>query len=459
MSKLTINTDDPSWRERNLLVLLDPFGNIPITKWRFVHRPPLFPSINSEKYTIFVYGRSLILHYIIYCGLLTVLGAFNKVHNLLFIQDGLLSIILHSDAKYSYSSFKKSHVSVKNTLKEKIKSLLPMLLTADTRYIVIGLDVTTIKNTVMSNMKFLFYSNESGKLLLAAPDTLFTGKGKLCVTTANYQYLSVLENEFDTISRLDTNKGLVPKVLEKITTGDKIIFVEEYLTGVNLREILRDGEFAATDSNAINIIDRLDSWFAEYSAQFNGSKVSLSELYQPILQTFSDFHSNECTVIENIRKYLVVIDSKFEGLTPITAHNDLWPGNFIVCGHGLVAIDWERAVSGRSELFDYFWMLISTYLEYDVGKYQTQNYSSAFRRWLNNEDHLGEYIHEKLRHRLLLNGLSEEYFELFLGLFLIEWSMQGRLALGRETDMDKLALGVLRDYLNVSEVCNFFKIL
>jgi hypothetical protein len=151
--------------------------------------------------------------------------------------------------------------------------------------------------------------------------------------------------------------------------------------------------------------------------------------------------------LEKARETLETIVGEQVTISPITAHNDLWPGNFVVAADGLVAIDWERAVEKRAPLFDYYWMIISAAIEHHVTVIGVVDYSRAFRLFLEEGDDVTRHATEMLKTFLGRLGLDRELHQSFLLLFLMEWSVQGYLALGRQTAMDRLAFGELTNFM------------
>jgi len=443
-----------TWAEQNLLVLLDPSNAIPVERWHFVGRSAARFKFGRDL-LLFTFPRNRVLHYLLVSFFFRCCGRGKELFEVLKFQDGMTSSLFHAGNDSAYRAFVKSHATCRKTFREKIKSMLPSFINAELRYLAVGRELLQLKGKkAFDGLTFMFYSNESGKLILTTPDTFVTGKGQLHVTTANRNYDPVLNKEFSVMEQMGKIKAqLVPTLVKKISVNGRQLFVEEYIPGTTLRETLRNKQVAADQDMVVGYIDRLDAWFSEYRTLFSGKKVTLSELYRSPLETFSGFHSGNSRLekfLGALRGQIAGIDRNHPGLVPVMAHNDLWPGNIIVSDQRLIVIDWERAVSDRSELFDYFWMLISTYLEYHIGKTQMEDYSLSFRAFLDGGDFISCLIRDKLCVRLEKNGFDRKEYDLFLALFLIEWSMQGCQALGRQTRMDRLALGELLHYLEIS---------
>lgn len=443
-----------TWEERNVLVLLDPGNAIPVERWHFIR-------CSEDRYRpgtgllLYAFPRKYLLHYLLFSLLLKCSGRKKEAIEVLKFQNGMTSSLFYTGNVSGYHAFVRCHAAGKNTMRERIKSLLPSFINAEMRYLAVGRELSQLKEEMaFDDFRFMFYSNESGKLILTAPETFITGSGQLLVTTANRAYHPVLEKEFEIIEQIGNVKTrLVPNLVSKITANGRLLFVEEYIAGTTLRETLRNESVANDREAVVDIIKRLDAWFAEYSSFFSGTKKGLSELYQSLLETFARHHTGNAKLerfLLALRAHLAVAERSHPGMVPVMAHNDLWPGNIIVSDKGLIVIDWERATPDRPELFDYFWMMISTFLEYHTGKTQSEDYSRSFRAFIECSDSIGKLIQEKLCIRLQANGLKRSDYDLFLALFLLEWSIQGLQALGRQTRMDKLALGELLHYLETA---------
>jgi thiamine kinase-like enzyme len=440
-----------TWAERNLLVLLDPRNVISAERWHFVKGSDVRGNFSNGLH-IFTFPRKRLWNYLWSSLVLNCCGRRKEKIAVLKFQKGMTSALFHAGNASAHRAFIRSHASGKKTWRERIKSMLPCFITADLRYLAVGRELRPLnEDKALNRLKFMFYSNEAGKLMLAAPDTFLTGRGHLVVTTANEEYHPVLGREFNTMEQIRAVKpGLVPNQVNKISANGRLLFVEEYIAGTTLRETLRDKRVARNRETIVDFIDRLDGWFAEYRDLFRGKKVPLLQLYRSSLEAFADFHAGNERLERFLRSLsweLAEMDGYHAGLVPIMAHNDLWPGNFIVGKHSLVAIDWERVTFNRSELFDYFWMMVSAFLEYHIGKTGEEDYSQSFRTFVAGGDFIGELVREKLCFKLEKNGFHRKHYDLFLALFLLEWSMQGLQALGRQTRMDKLALGELNHYL------------
>lgn len=444
-------TGSLTWEERNLLVLLDPGNVIPVERWEFI-RSSADRFTFSKELLLFTFPRKRFLHYLLISLLFRCYGRGKETVKVFKFQDGMTSTLFHAGNALAYSSFVRSHATRRRTWREKIKSLLPPVINAERRYLAVGRELTQLQGEkAFDRLTFMFYSNESGKLILTEPDTFITGRGQLVVTTANGDYHPVLNKEFSMLEQMGKARlRLVPNLVDKLHVNGRPLFVEEYVAGTTLRETLRNTRVATDREMVAGFIDRLDAWFVEYRKLYSGRRIPVSELYRSPLETFAGFHPGNPRLerfLQALRVQLAGMDGSHSGLVPITAHNDLWPGNFIVSGKSLVAIDWERATFDRSEFFDYFWMLISAYLEYHIGRTGVEEYSLSFRSFVAGGDSIGTLVREKLCVRLEINGIDRRHYDLFLALFLLEWSIQGHKALGYQTRMDMVAMGELLHYL------------
>jgi len=88
-------------------------------------------------------------------------------------------------------------------------------------------------------------------------------------------------------------------------------------------------------------------------------------------------------------------------------------------------------------------MLVSATLEYLAGAMDVRHYSDTMDTFLKEEDEVSQEAHRLLRLFLERMGVPERHFQALLFLFLMEGSVQGYQALGRQTDMDALIFSQL----------------
>jgi hypothetical protein len=300
---------------------------------------------------------------------------------------------------------------------------------------------------------FMFFSNASGKLLLTSTETLRSGEGLVIKTTSCQSYAEVMEKEFTTmlgIAEMQGESVSLPHMGKRFQAGKRIFFTEAYVKGASLREVLHRLSRRNDIPEIGAFLDRLDDWFEKYRAVFRAQPRSLISCYEHLFDAFSDLYSGhpQAGVLqEKARETLAKTARKQVCIVPIIAHNDLWPGNLLVGADGLVAIDWERAVGNRAPLFDYYWMIISAVLEHLVCRIGISDYSRAFRLFLEESDDVSRHATAMLKAFLGRLGLDNELDQSFLLLFLMEWSVQGYLALGKQTAMDRLAFGELITFM------------
>lgn len=446
--------------ERNLLLFLDPVGEIAESSWRFVRWQNLsrgqfcLPTKNETfEETVHCFHRSAVVWYLLFSWSIN-RRAPRSTKIILYMNDGLLSSIFNADKAEGYRAFSSCHIPPPTTLRQKLTSLLPLSLRAEKRYVIIGKNITsgealTRDDAILCAQDFMFFSNANGKLLLTSAETLRSGKGLVLKTTSYPPYREVLEKEFTTMLEIAGRQGktsALPFIGKRVLAGKRVFYSESYVNGKSLRDVLH------THSRRNNIfeiracLDDLNEWFEKYQAAFRDGLKPLSSCYSHLFKAFSKLyggHPEASRILEMAHKVVVTIARTRVGVAPITAHNDLWPGNFIVGTEGLIAIDWERAVGNRAPLFDYYWMIISAALEPLVCRIGSVDYSRAFRLFLKQADDISQYAADKLKSFLVRLGIDKELHQDFLLLFLMEWSVQGYLALGQQTSMDMLAFGEL----------------
>lgn len=446
--------------EKNLLVFLDPCNHYKEGDWIII-RPQ-----NRKPDPALLQGRNLLLRYprrnligYLYCALTAWFGSRfkgTKVRRGLYLNDGLLCSIFDADKTACYHAFARNHLPRPTGLRRRIATSLPPFWRADQRFVVIENNPPSESENLppeFGALDYLFFSNPKGKLMLTKAETFLSGNGTLFKTTAVPRYNECLQHEHATIKnirqRLQHSTLLQgPDQLQVINR--RSFYTEEYLQGKNLREVLRQQGANTAMTQTCRLIDQLDAWFAAYRSAFSGATSSFSLLYADMLHCFGNLYANDTDskqILRYIRSLLSRLDNDHAGVVPITAHNDLWPGNFIVKKDHLIAVDWERATEQSTPLFDYFWMIISTTLEYLVGKNGVQDYSNAFRQFLNRQDEVCCHAQDKLELFLDSLGLDRILKNRFMLLFLMEWSIKGFQSLGRVTDMDQLAYGELAAFV------------
>lgn len=443
--------------EKNLLVFLDPAYRRKDDEWLFVKPDRSVTPADLHKNQIFCFPRQNLCSYL-FCSLKAGFGIRQKgkkIRRVLYLNDGLLCSVFDTANTADYRAFSRNHLPRPKGLRRQLANLLPPFWRAEQRFVVIennpDQDITN-QDDELASTDYLFFSNPAGKLMLTKAAVFRSGTGRLFKTTSVPEYAASLQHEQSIISslsqRLPKNRLLQGPEDLQVRQG-RFCFSEKYLYGENLREVLRNWGNSDAIPRVCQMIDRLDAWFSAYRSAFSGNKTGLSALYAQKLQIFSDLNSGDTacmSLLQHIRGLLAQLDRRHGGVIPGMAHNDLWPGNFIVQGEHLAVIDWERATEHSSPFFDYFWMIISATLEYLVGRNGVQDYSAAFGQFLTQKDKVCCYAFHKLETFLDQLEFNKGMIHQFLLLFLMEWSIQGFLALGRVTDMDQLARGQLSEF-------------
>jgi|GEM_PF-3407652 len=461
----------PDCVERNLLTFLAPSSRRGEKGWHFARTgaPSGEAASGNEparQGTPLIYGfsRRDLPHYFAYALALRISRPRGKIRKILFINDGLLSCFFDAGKAACYRAFARRHLAAPRGASRWLAMLLPATLRAEQRFLVIDDDADATgpcRNDALGGLDFMFYSNGDGKLMLTRAETFRTGSGQLLKTSSSPDYVSNLERESGIIGALqDLTKdpGSLPRVGKRISVNGQHFFPEEYLCGENLREVLRAMGRDNSYRGACLVLDRLDAWHATFHSTFSGEKKPLAFFYTPVVQSFIDSHiANRETLalLRSIRDVLETLGKEQAGLVPVIAHNDLWPGNFIIQKGRVRVVDWERATEQSAPLFDYYWMMISAAIEYRVGINGNQDYAVSFRQFLDAKDEVCRQVHEKLGTFIEALGFDRKRHRAFIMLFLMEWSVQGYRALGRQTDMDRLAFGELiafaRDHENPAE--------
>lgn len=441
--------------EENLLILLDPSGRMDDEGWRFIR--PADPTTGEEKQpAVFSYNRSDLLRYLIRSLSLRFDKAKTKVRRILHINDGLVCCFFSAGNPAGYRAFNKRHVAQSGGFRRRLAMMLPPILRADRLFIAVEQRPEAGQQQgprLLDSLDFMFYSNAPGKLLLTRAETFAKGSGHVFKTTSSPDYGVNLKREYESVRTVSENigqHGLVPDIENPFRVNGRCYYPEAYLNGEDLRAKLRSLGRSSSHLDAISVLERLDDWFSIYHASFQGPRKPLDALYAELFPTVLALNANVPAIVPLVKyaeEFVAGIESRHGGVVPVLAHNDLWPGNFIVKGDRLTAIDWERATPQSAPLFDYFWMIISALLEYRVGQNGIQDYSVAFRQFLTLDDELCRYARGKLDCFLEYLGFEKAMRVQFTLLFLMEWSVQGARALGAATEMDRLAQGELIDFV------------
>jgi hypothetical protein len=457
--------------EKNLLLLLDPLAGDWKSGWRFVecrHAKDICnstPVEDKSRRIVYCFSRRSHLIYLLFSWHARTYRPSRVPRKILYLNDGLMSSLFDANKTACYRLLVSHHMPAPSTLRQKLIWLLPVSLRAEKRYIVLQEEnhdeYSSIDNSTclaLSKQNFMFYSNVRGKLMLTSADTLRSGKGSLIKTTANLDYAGVMEKEFRTISHISDLQGKaisIPPVGKLIKFKNRPFFAEEYVRGRNLREIIHALSNENNLKQICGYLDRLQSWFDTYRSFFKGKPCKLESCYEHVFKAYKELYGARRETPIILQKAYEIIDDISKSKTcivPILSHNDLWPGNFIVHSDNLVAVDWERAMPGRAPLFDFYWMMISLAMEYIVCGIGIIDYSRAFQMFLSETDEVSRYAAEKLKLFLESIGIPGQQQQHFLFLFLMEWSVQGYLALGHSTEMDDLAYGELHRFAKTAFV-------
>lgn len=447
--------------ETNLLLFLDPVGERSREEWRFVvwrdDQSPLGQGGPGAP-TVYCFTRRDFISYLLFPYYAKRWRLPTVRRKVLYVNDGLLSSLFDSNESAGYRAFAASHLPRPKRFRQRLAALLPVALRAERRFIVVGSPSRELKTVSceaeqsFAGQNFMFFSNAPGKLLLTTAATLRRGKGVIIKTTATPSYAEVMEREFKLMQSLVGDASGVtclPRPGRRIDANGRLFFTEEYVKGKNLREVIREFAHKEQVYKICHCLDRLDAWFRQYCAGFAGEPRKLTACYEELFKVFTARYGMRCEaqrILACARQTVTRMDMCHRGVRTITSHNDLWPGNFVVTPDRLIAVDWERAVENRAPLFDYYWMIISATLEFLAAGLETIDYSQAFRLFLQDSDSVSRHANGKLKDYLRTNTLDRTLHSRFLLLFLMEWSVQGYLTFGRETDMDRLAYGELLNY-------------
>jgi len=446
----------PDQIEKNLILLLDPSGRTAPDSWRFVHHGAPGRGSNAPMteddfaQVVHCFERHQLLGFLSLALRAKLSWGKRVTRRILYLHDGNLSSLFDLEAKAAYSAFAGLFLPPAYGFTQRLRRLLPPLLKADRRYVTLISRVSPEGRSsvggkgVPDNQDFMFFSNSSGKLLLTSGETLCTGKGLLYKTTANQAYAEVMQKEFRIMSSVAAHgiTDFMPRTGARLARGGQTYYPEEFVQGHNLRKLLHvAGRNEGADA-ICSYLDRLDGWFRKFGATFQGERQSLTSCYRHALTAFTSRYGSDLRgrrVLSQARSFLAVVDAAHGGVRTGTAHNDLWPGNFVVRGDRLVAVDWERGAEMRAPIFDYYWMIISAAMEYYVCRSDRHDYSRAFRLFLCGSDGVAVHAEKKLRSFLGNLCFDQDLYRHFMMLFLMEWSVQGYMALGEQTAMDRLA--------------------
>jgi len=448
--------------EKNLLLFLDPSGHSELDDWQLQKAEAAFHPVVSRRLVntrnnllVFCFNRHELLSYL-FCSV--VAGLWQKrapIRKILFIDDGLLSCFFDDGKTAGFLAYVRKHLSAPKGLMRRIKLFIPPVCWASQRFVVVGkqpLDFSHAGNDKLDDLDFMFFSNAAGKLMLTRAETFLVGHGTLLKTAATPEYDARLEKESRIVHGLmkfPDVTGTLPRMGERISVKGRCYYAEDYSHGESLwRELTTHGRVHDSDA-ACFLIDRLDEWYSNYHAVFTGEKCRVSSLYAAVVQKFCETYGDDSRsfpLTSCAEMFLARLDAEHEGLMPVVAHNDLWPGNMIVSRERLTAVDWERATEHSAPLFDYYWMIISAVLVYRFGFNGNSDSAAAFRQFLCRSDEVCRKAHVKLHQFLRKLGIDEDLHVHFLLLFLMELSFQGYRALARETDMDRQAYQTLLSF-------------
>ncbi len=454
--------------EKSLLLLLDPFAEDWKDGWRFVdcrRSSDLFSSTPVEdksKRIVYCFSRRSHLIYCLFKWHAQRYRLSGVPRRMLYVNDGLMSSLFDAEETACYRLLVTHPMPTPSTLRQKLMGRLPISWRAEKRYIVMQEEIPNKNSSIDGNaclaldkQNFMFYSNVQGKLMLTTSDTLRSGKGSIIKTTANLDYAGVMEKEFRTMSHIADLQGKaisIPPIGRLIKIGNRPFFAEEYVRGGNLREIIHSLSHKNNIPKICGYLDRLQKWFDTYRSFFKGKPSRLESCYDHLFKAYNELYGS-CretpSILQKASDIISDISKSNTCIVPIFSHNDLWPGNFIVHSDNLVAVDWERAAPGRAPLFDFYWMMISLAMEYIVSRIGVIDYARAFQMFLTETDEVSRHTAGKLKQFLETLGIPEQRHQHFLFLFLMEWSVQGYLALGHSTPMDALAHGELLRFAEI----------
>ncbi len=445
--------------EKNLLVFLDPTFSLDADRWIFVTTgiskctaETRSDETGKSQNIVYRFPRKNLLSYLFWSLVVRFKYRKERVRRVLYINDWILSSFFHANRVDGYRAFTKRHIHLITGRLRWFLSLLSPVWRAEQRFIVIGNADLAVSESIepeITSLDFMFFSNAAGKLIFTKSETFLTGSGQLFKTTAIPEYAKKLQIESAAVNRVRQflrKPELVPSLQRQFKANDRCFFIENYLCGENLRWVLLDFGRHNAFKGAASVLERLDSWYAEYKSGFTSEKVPFSQFYGATLDSFTACHSDKPdfqSLSTGAERLIAILDDEYKGLITVTAHNDLWPENFILNGDQLIAIDWERATENSSPLFDYYWMMISAVLEYRVGRNGIQDYVVSLRQFFERTDEVCCLAHRKLENFIVSLGFDKELYPQLMMLFLMELSVQGYRTFGKSTDNDRMALGEL----------------
>ncbi len=375
----------------------------------------------------------------------------------LAMNDGLLSSLFFSDRAVGYRAFAARHLPPRRGWHQRLRGWAPLSLRAAGRYLVIASGARPQEATGVADGRgafdFLFYSNQEGKHLFLATENLVRGSGVVGKTAWNSKALETAGREFRTmeyLSRLISHVSFSPLPSGILKVGERHFYLEEYVGGRTLRDKLVDPGVCHDRTQVQQYLERQERWFGDYRGAFRGEARPLYTFYSSLFDRYRQYWPGEKDVHRlnrEVHSELKRLSAGHPGLIPVIAHNDLWPGNFIICGERLVVVDWERSSPESACVFDCFWMVISTVIEVYMAQMGFHDYSRGFRAFCSGEDILCRERRDRLTAFLAQLKLKASLFRLFLYLFLLEWSIQGVQVFGHPTPMDRLAHGELKYFL------------
>ncbi len=384
----------------------------------------------------------------------------NIIRSIFYVNDGLISTMFNAEDTEGYRHFAKKHLPKRKGILQRLISKLPPFFFADTRFIIFEksqphhIRRSAVNPVFLNELNFMMFSNIKGKLLFVKPETFKTGIGQVVKVSGNYNYVSVLEHEFNIGSCISERIGLgfnFKRSIRKLEVNNTLFVIEDYINGRSLKDVLSEHACVSENNKVIEIIVRLDAWYRYFYSGFSGKRQTITSFYTKTIEAFLaqyGKHNQALDIVKKLERSLGVIDYWHNGLVPVISHNDLWPANFIVDSQNIFAIDWERAREGSSGIFDYFWMMISTAIFYLKEKNKLSDYGSSYRLFMNNDDIVSSCVYHHLRAFLSSLGFDERHYDLFMLLFLTEWSIQGYLCLRKHTAMDNLAFCELLKFSN-----------
>jgi hypothetical protein len=439
--------------ENNLILFLDPAGSFDQQLWHFQNAGDKTAGITAAgQITVLSFPRCRLLLYFWTMLRLFFTGG-GGARKVLYLNDGLLSCFLDTSNRRAYRAFARNHLPGPRSLRQRVIALLPLVWRSETRFITVmntpvsEADASNAEIKRVAASDFMFFSNPAGKLLLLRGETLRTGKGEVYKTTSDPDYLPVMEREFETVSTIADRFGreCIPSLGVRFEIGQRRFFSEDYVLGQSLGDVL-DALAEQKDLESIfGLMERLDQWSRQFQERFTGNSVMLSSLYGHVFTLFDQsYGASSVILLEFGGKLLAELESVCPSVVPVTAHNDLWPGNIIVTEHGFTAIDWERATECRAPFFDYFWMIAAAAIQ-TLGRLPNKSHDQALgiRRFLSCGEPVSRYAHRMLILYLTRFGIKDTFLPHLLLLFLMELSVQGFQTLGRQTDMDRFAFAEL----------------